>query len=83
MDHTDVRYTAIWQRIVRLFERLCYQFDLDRKFRWAQHYAEQHPIITLLLLVLACVLSLPVGFFFLFVAGSIAFTFMGFIFVEG
>lgn len=72
-----------WERFVALLQRVSRLLKLKEKWEDVKAYASEHPIMTLFMLLLAAMCSVPILCFLAFVFGSLFFTFMGFLFVEG
>jgi hypothetical protein len=83
MDPEILNPNVIMDSIYGIFDRIDYQFDIRKKIQLVKDYAYAHPFWATFVLMTVAVLTVPVGAFVLFAGGTIAFTFVGFIFVEG
>ncbi|XP_074649382.1 uncharacterized protein LOC141904650 isoform X2 [Tubulanus polymorphus] len=87
MDPSAPEYSStpevVWDHMRRFGQRVNKRFHLTQKADCVKEYAIAHPLATLLIIIVLGFCSIPIGCFIAFAAGTIAFTFMGFMFIEG
>ena len=58
-------------------------FEIEQKKVEVQRFSREHPVVTIFLMVTITMCAVPIVLFGVFVVGSIIFSFLGFLFVEG
>lgn len=80
MDNYHVENESVLQELIKFLKEY---FEVEQKSVEVQRFAREHPIVTIFLMVTIAMCAVPVVLFGIFVVGSIMFSFLGFLFVEG
>ena len=80
MDHHHHEEESVVQEFIKFLKEY---FEIDQKKAEVQRFSREHPIVTIFLMVTFAMCSVPIVLFGVFVVGSIIFSFLGFLFVEG
>ena len=80
MEHHHEEDGSVLQELIKFLKEY---FEIDQKKAEVQKFSREHPVVTIFLMVTIAMCAVPIILFAVFVVGSIMFSFLGFLFVEG
>jgi len=83
MDRAITHLDSMWSQMAEWLSRAKEAVHWQEKWERTRGYAKQHPMTTMFAVITMAMFSLPITCFFAFAFGSMLFTFMGFMFLEG
>ena len=78
--HHEENDESVLQELIKFLKEY---FEIDQKKAEVQKFSREHPVVTIFLMVTIAMCAVPIVLFGVFVVGSIIFSFLGFLFVEG